>query len=480
MMCVSVCVTIIGAVTSLSSSSDFSKNVDISDIRYFRISVDSDLHIVELYSLKDIAENLNLNTVKLKDWASEYSASECLKTICTRRSHLDFEVYKEFTDLKKLPSMITSSSQKPDIMILQNDNVVFTAEVHSSPMKQTVTKACIGGADFFRLLRAQGINDIEEISTFAIPKWDIKTSIIEIKVSFSDFNFQIHLKNYHCLADGIKRLRDVIKNQSKLLSATRRGHIDQHYLIKLTDQECRQLCDSKEWCAQLPSSTHIIVETSDSVYKVIYSLTERLYYNICSSALQNCKLIISPKTINVDIHFLFYKYAKVKFSPLNVKDASKCLNDLVKSIKAALDELHALGFAHNDIRLPNICFDGEYQAILIDIDWITPRINTFHMFDTDSTSCMYRRVHFMTDGRNTDYMQLGWMVAWVLDHHGKNEHERKWETEKKKIKENQFIRSLVEEGNYSDELLDKSIADKETLKTVLENFLVSKAEETSE
>ena len=95
----------------------------------------------------------------------------------------------EFTDLKKLSSTIASTNQKPDIMILHNGYVVFTAEVHSSPMYHTVTKACIGGADFFRLLRVQGINDIAEISTFAIPKWELKTCLIEVKVSFSDFFF---------------------------------------------------------------------------------------------------------------------------------------------------------------------------------------------------------------------------------------------------------------------------------------------------
>ena len=48
---------------------------------------------------------------------------------------------------------------------------------------------------------------------------------------------------------------------------------------------------------------------------------------------------------------------------MNVENASKCLKHLVKSIKAALDELHGLEFSHNNIRLPNICFDTNYQAV---------------------------------------------------------------------------------------------------------------------
>ena len=27
-----------------------------------------------------------------------------------------------------------------------------------------------------------------------------------------------------------------------------------------------------------------------------------------------------------------------------------------------------MGFAHLDLRVPNICFDGQWQAVLIDLD----------------------------------------------------------------------------------------------------------------
>ena len=35
---------------------------------------------------------------------------------------------------------------------------------------------------------------------------------------------------------------------------------------------------------------------------------------------------------------------------------------------AALQDLHAFGYSHNDIRLPNVCFDKAHKAVLIDID----------------------------------------------------------------------------------------------------------------
>ena len=34
----------------------------------------------------------------------------------------------------------------------------------------------------------------------------------------------------------------------------------------------------------------------------------------------------------------------------------------------AIKQLHQLGFAHEDIRLPNICFNADCEAVLIDFD----------------------------------------------------------------------------------------------------------------
>ena len=292
-------------------------------------------------------------------------------------------------------------------------------------------------------------------------------------MTFTGLFFEIHLKHYDVLAEGLKSLRKEILNQSKLLSTMGRSTIDCQYLIKLTKEECHALCKSQD-CAQLPSSTHIIVHTSGMVYKVLYLEQERMSYVMYTFAMLKYKrphLIISPETMyDTGTGIILYQYAKVKFSPLDVRSAYKCLNDLVRSIKAALDQLHVLGFAHNDIRLPNICFDTEYRAVLIDLDRVTRCNKPYGMFysNDENTSCMYKRVPFMNDGRNTDYMQLGLMVAWAIDHSGKSEHDRKWETMKKTIKDNQFIYYLIEKGEYKDELLDKYITGNETLKTVLD------------
>ena len=54
--------------------------------------------------------------------------------------------------------------------------------------------------------------------------------------------------------------------------------------------------------------------------------------------------------------------------PLTVNKAAGCLRDLVEKIKSALDELHSYNLSHNDVRLENTCFNGQYNAVLIDLD----------------------------------------------------------------------------------------------------------------
>ena len=100
-------------------------------------------------------------------------ACECVKVICQDIDpSWEVKAACEVERLKQLSPMTASCDQKPDIIILSDDVVGFT-EVHYSPMVHTITKSCIGAADFLRLQRAQGV-DIREITSFALPKCALK------------------------------------------------------------------------------------------------------------------------------------------------------------------------------------------------------------------------------------------------------------------------------------------------------------------
>ena len=81
-----------------------------------------------------------------------------------------------------------------------------------------------------------------------------------------------------------------------------------------------------------------------------------------------------------------FRYPYLPFSPLNRVQASTCLHSLVQGINCALIELHECGLAHNDVRLPNVCFNDKYEPVLIDLDRCSKsgKIST-----TYGASCMY-------------------------------------------------------------------------------------------
>ena len=51
-----------------------------------------------------------------------------------------------------------------------------------------------------------------------------------------------------------------------------------------------------------------------------------------------------------------------------------------------------------------------------------------------------------------DYMQVGWMIGYIIDD-TTGEHERKWDSQQDKIKDNLFIQKLIREFQYEESLL---------------------------
>ena len=117
-----------------------------------------------------------------------------------------------------------------------------------------------------------------------------------------------------------------------------------------------------------------MVRSSDTVYKVVYSLSEQTAISRLTSKLASVstplQFVITPVDFPMFSTVCIYKYKMVKFGPLARSDAIKCLRALVEGIMKAISELHNLGFSHNDIRLPNVCFNDSYEPVLIDIEGV--------------------------------------------------------------------------------------------------------------
>jgi len=125
------------------------------------------------------------------------------------------------------------------------------------------------------------------------------------------------------------------------------------------------------------------------MYKLVYNKGEEsalkdLYYRAASTSLNPCHFIVPEP--GRGIHE--FKYFKVPYGPLTVKDARKCLYTLLMKINTALEQLHQFEFAHNDVRLENICFSKELDAVFIDLERCTG-VDRIHPLMGASSSCMY-------------------------------------------------------------------------------------------
>ena len=65
-----------------------------------------------------------------------------------------------------------------------------------------------------------------------------------------------------------------------------------------------------------------------------------------------------------------FRCEKVRHDPLSYTEASKCLLDLLHKVHKAIDNLFTQDrLRHGDLRLPNICFNGRFDVVLIDLDF---------------------------------------------------------------------------------------------------------------
>ena len=111
----------------------------------------------------------------------------------------------------------------------------------------------------------------------------------------------------------------------------------------------------------------------------------------------------------------------------------------------ALDYLHQdYNLAHMDVRLENICFNENFKPVLIDLDRAVPAaLKTLRFAYCES--CMYDAV---LTGEQHDWLQLGWLVTWVLTfsevlYREEGYHTQAFEKLPEILQENDILRKLI-------------------------------------
>ena len=86
----------------------------------------------------------------------------------------------------------------------------------------------------------------------------------------------------------------------------------------------------------------------------------------------HCPRVIYPTAVVGMLSLPFFEFPLMT-EPLSLEDARKCYRSFACSVHDAISEFHTDGYAHLDIRLPNVCFAYnfetlEWYAVLIDLD----------------------------------------------------------------------------------------------------------------
>ena len=122
--------------------------------------------------------------------------------------------------------------------------------------------------------------------------------------------------------------------------------------------------------------------------------------------------------------------------------AVECLSDLITKYHTTIDAYHCRGWAHMEIRLENLCFDVRFQPVLIDLDRSIPNVQhcTF-----SSDSCIYGNL----TGGKTDYVQLGWLAAWVAAPRASTDyHRRQLSVLPTGYQADPILRKLINDGRW--------------------------------
>lgn len=123
--------------------------------------------------------------------------------------------------------------------------------------------------------------------------------------------------------------------------------------------------------------------------------------------------IPSPSTIPAE-YYTFKAYRP----PLTRPEAKTHIVPFVRTVVRAIQELHRFNTAHLDIRLENICFNANLEAILIDIDRsCTKTRKASHLFWRYSQAEMYRCESDVWTCEHLDWKQLGLLIKTLTSRH---------------------------------------------------------------
>ena len=354
-------------------------------------------------------------------------------------------VRKEVPGFEKLYPLYVTTDQRPDLTVSgKTDNLpLILVEVHSSPFAATVNKTILGVTDQLRLYRTYDAS-ITRCVGFAFPKKDVKQCVVIVSVTWEKLRFSYTLTPI----EEIDSVRGTIERE--LCAATKSApspslNQELRFLVPLSQEDLGLFGGGANGSpVQLPSRASILVRHGMDYFKSPTMLEDKLQLVILSvipRALPTIKL----QAVKVE-DMVYYKYRGIPNDPLTYQEAQSCLYDLVPKLVQVIESFHQNGWAHQDIRLENICFDEDYMPVFIDLDRCRESSESRYI----AKGCMYS----MRGSAKTDWLQLGLLVCWVLEPGLGQEEEEEGNYHTRNCKkiceslEDPFLKSLIGKGMW--------------------------------
>ena len=358
-----------------------------------------------------------------KSSSSEDLCSLFFREVVKGMKEVKITVRKKVLGFEKLYPLYVTTDQRPDLTVSrETDNLpLILVEVHSSPFAATVNKTILGVTDQLRLYRTYDAS-ITRCVGFAFPKKDLKQCVVIVSVTWEKLCFRYTLTPI----EKIESVRSTIERE--LCAATESApspslNQELRFLVPLSQKDLGLFGDGANGSpVQLPSRASILVRHGMDYFKVPADREEshQLLSNLLENLLEIPRAVPTIKLQRVMVEDrYYYKYRGIPNDPLTRPEAQSCLYDLVPKLVQVIESFHQNGWAHQDIRLANICFDEDYMPVFIDLDRCIESSGRAYI----GNGCMYSM------GRGsaiqTDWLQLGLMVCWVLDPElGQEEEER--------------------------------------------------------
>eukprot|EP00731_Ephydatia_muelleri_P036226 Em0219g1a len=279
--------------------------------------------------------------------------------------------------------LAASQQHKSDVALIMNGLPVIQFEINSSPISTTVAKLFANLVDVLRFIRHFDLK-INTWTGFAFPKVKVDSSnnyAFKVGVRWKNLQFAPEVSALK-LRDIAQEVKDTFNMQvdlvQKLYVSEDEVMRKEMYLVPLSDADidyCATALQPSSVIEQVESPFSILLCDGSCYYK--YSPKSEVRETLFAllrvkekGSLLSSNLILPHDTKRIS-DLVFFVFHAVKYNNLSKAIAKTCLGELANGIANGLKTLHDLGYAHLDVRLPNVCVSATFEVKLIDFDRAT-------------------------------------------------------------------------------------------------------------